>query len=628
MNNDFVLVDPKAWEYDLHSIYSAYIGYFQVYNIPWYERSWGHFFESFDGFLGFTWPVITVTDAWTGKPHIATRLTAINSFIKMIKTRFGETLPQPPNILQITPFETSQRRQRHVSDYVTYSRLHATLPAAYIAAVKARVRAGDYKVVLKELWEKRDKTFLAIDFEWNERNERTVMEWGYAALRCGHLEALGHWPPSPDQNYRKGHYIVSEYVDKIVNRHTPTHPWQVNTSCLPSEIQVLIRIIIAFGDSQAVSKTKLPDIIETIISSLASPDSETALNTLVLVAHGVQGDLARLEEMKIKLPSNMVVLDTAILERAMYSSGHRPIMMDPKTEKPRVTGTTLSLENLLISFTLPPLSLPNGHHRRHSRNLNASDHSSPERDAATPSGHPGGVTPSVTVQPVPIVLPQCKLHNAGNDAFMTLFAFQQLMEPHVAHKTPSVKQQQQMHSFPGSLPTPPLQNPTSPGSYLNPLQSNGGGGGMGMSPRPRVMSHQGSGMGWPMVPVPVGMGPMGPLSPPINMTMNGSAAPLMVPAFSTFGMQQLGGGYPGGSNGQSLTLPGQNGRGHSGERNGVARPKSAVYDLAGEFGNLSVPSRSGSSGPDSLKERERERKVERVPMMKYASSPGLGKSGN
>jgi hypothetical protein len=75
-----------------------------------------------------------------------------------------------------------------VSDYVTYSRLHATLPAAYIAAVKARVRSGEPKVI-RELWRKRDKTFLAIDFEWNERNEHTVMEWGYAALRCGHLEA-------------------------------------------------------------------------------------------------------------------------------------------------------------------------------------------------------------------------------------------------------------------------------------------------------------------------------------------------------------------------------------------------------------------------------------------------------
>lgn len=26
---------------------------------------------------------------------------------------------------------------------------------------------------------------------------------------------------------RKGHYIVAEYVDKIVNKHSPTYPWQV-----------------------------------------------------------------------------------------------------------------------------------------------------------------------------------------------------------------------------------------------------------------------------------------------------------------------------------------------------------------------------------------------------------------
>jgi len=53
---DFTLVDPKGWEYDLHSVrpssgwkyssnviylfllqvYSAYMGYFQIYNVPWY----------------------------------------------------------------------------------------------------------------------------------------------------------------------------------------------------------------------------------------------------------------------------------------------------------------------------------------------------------------------------------------------------------------------------------------------------------------------------------------------------------------------------------------------------------------------------------------------------------------
>ena len=53
-----------------------------------YERSWGHFFESFEAFLAFSWPVITVTDACTGRAHIVTRLNSIGAFIKMIKTRY------------------------------------------------------------------------------------------------------------------------------------------------------------------------------------------------------------------------------------------------------------------------------------------------------------------------------------------------------------------------------------------------------------------------------------------------------------------------------------------------------------------------------------------------------------
>ena len=34
-------------------------------------------------------------------------------------------------------------------------------------------------------------------------------------------------------------------------------------------------------------------------SSLASPDSETVANTLVLVGHGINGDLKHMHEMKI-----------------------------------------------------------------------------------------------------------------------------------------------------------------------------------------------------------------------------------------------------------------------------------------------------------------------------------------
>ncbi|KAJ4476730.1 hypothetical protein J3R30DRAFT_3488559 [Lentinula aciculospora] len=364
---DFQLVDPKGWEYDLHSVYSAYIGHFQIHHIAWYEKSWGHLFFTFEEFLAFSWPAIVVTDARTGKAHIVTRLTSIGAFLKMIKTRFGETLPQAANMVIIQPFETTTRHLRHVSDNATYRKLYNTLPAAVLNAQKQRIRNGEPNFI-QEIWGKQDKTFIAIDFEWNERNEKSTLEWGYAAVRCGPLKSLGVWPPVPDDNYRKGHYVVHEYIDKVVNKYCPTYPWHY-----------------AFGDSQVISKALLPQLIQAIISSLASPDSETLPNNLVLVTHGANGDLARLEEMKIKVPHNMLVIDTGVLERSLYNEGLRPLMVDPKTNQQRQPGSTLSLENLLRSFAM-----------------------SSQSDS--------------------IVLPHVQFHNSGNDALMCLFALQMLLD--------------------------------------------------------------------------------------------------------------------------------------------------------------------------------------------------------
>ncbi|KIL71305.1 hypothetical protein M378DRAFT_6095 [Amanita muscaria Koide BX008] len=419
--SDFTLVDPHGWEYDLHSIYSAYIGYFQQLGIPWYDRSWGHLFSSFEEFLAFSWPVITVTDAYTGRPHIVTRLTSIGAFLKMIKTRFGETLPQAPNILSITPFETTNRHLRTISDHASYKRLHATLPAIVLTALKARVRVGEAKVI-QELWERRDKTFLAIDFEWNERNEKTCLEFGYAAVRCTLLQASGIWPPVPSKNYRKGHFIIGDYVDKVVNRHCPTYPWQY-----------------AFGDSQVISKLKLPEVIQAVISSLASPDSEVQANDLVLVAHGISGDLQRLEEMKIKIPHNVLILDTSVHERALYASGQRETMIDPRTNKERVSGSTLSLENLLRSFNWSDSNKGNAN-----------------------------------VGPVQTPLPNCVLHNAGNDALMTLFALQMLLEP-TGTQVPVPKKSRNTRmglALPPSPMTPPM--PLTP--EVMPVFFRGAGG--------------------------------------------------------------------------------------------------------------------------------------------------------
>ncbi|KAG6330913.1 hypothetical protein ID866_8174, partial [Astraeus odoratus] len=382
--SDFHLVDPRGWEYDLQSVHAAYMGYFQLHSVPWYvcpvgsladvfqshpytrarfrmlartryDRSWGHLFETFEQFLTFSWPVITVTDAHTGRAHIVTRMTSIGAFLKMIRTRFGETLPQIDNMLKVTPFETAQRHLRNVNDWNTYRKLHATLPAVALAAFRARVRGGDPEAI-RTLWSSRDKTFLAMAFTWSERNSQSCLEWGYATVRCGHLDALGAWPPVPETNYRsKGHYIIAEYADKVVNKLSPTHPWKY-----------------AFGESQVVPRAKLARIIQSVLSSLASPDSETSANSLVIVGNGVYADIHRLEEMKIKLPHNVLSIDIATLERAI--SGRAP----PSSSAKNASTARLNIVAFLHSLGIP---------------------------------YP------------------CVLSNAGNDAFMALYAFQRMVDP-------------------------------------------------------------------------------------------------------------------------------------------------------------------------------------------------------
>ncbi|KAH9049521.1 hypothetical protein EDB84DRAFT_1044161 [Lactarius hengduanensis] len=358
--SDFQLVDSQGWEYDLQSVYAAYMGYFQLNGIPWFERSWGHLFNTFEDFLSFSWPVITTTDAYTGRAHIVTRMTSVGAFVRMIKTRFGDTLPLVDNVVKVNPFETHQRQLRTISDYSSYKKLHATLRAVYLSALKARIRLGEPRAI-QEVWDLHDKSFLAIDFESSERNAATVLEWGYAAVRCGHLDALRAWPPIPEDNYRRGHYIVNEYSDKIRNRYNPTYPWQY-----------------AFGESQVVSKVGLPQIIQAIISSLASPDSETQTNSLVLITHSAAEDLRRLDEMKIKLPHNLLIVDVTVYESCLFKAGLRGAMLDAKTGSPRQPSSLLSLRSILHSLHVP-------------------------LDFA--------------------------LHNSGNDAFACLLVFQMLVDP-------------------------------------------------------------------------------------------------------------------------------------------------------------------------------------------------------
>lgn len=115
-------------------------------------------------------------------------MTSVGAFVRMIKTRFGDTLPLIDNVVKVHPFEAHQRQLRTISDYSSYKKLHATLRAVYLSALKARIRLGEPRAI-QEVWDLHDKSFLAIDFESSERNAATVLEWGYAAVRCGHLDA-------------------------------------------------------------------------------------------------------------------------------------------------------------------------------------------------------------------------------------------------------------------------------------------------------------------------------------------------------------------------------------------------------------------------------------------------------
>lgn len=54
-----------------------------------------------------------------------------------------------------------------------------------------------------------------------------------------------------------------------------------------------------FGESQKVPRIKLTEVLQAIIDSLASPDSDSIPNSLVIIGHNISNDIERLLELKI-----------------------------------------------------------------------------------------------------------------------------------------------------------------------------------------------------------------------------------------------------------------------------------------------------------------------------------------
>lgn len=150
----------------------------------------------------------------------------------------------------------------------------------------------------------------------------------------------------------------------------------------------------------------------------------------------------------------MLIIDTSVYERFLFSTGKRGVLLDAKTNKPRAPNTTLSLESLIFSLPTAP----------------------------SPTFSPMAPRPSI-----------CQFHNSGNDAFMSLFALQMLLDPE--HTTyPTVKQGRIGKPIGWGMPLPP-PGPLLPPGALPMNGRMGDTGEFGQMGRPSSLLAPGMGSG-------------------------------------------------------------------------------------------------------------------------------------
>ncbi|WWC70166.1 uncharacterized protein I206_104114 [Kwoniella pini CBS 10737] len=386
------------FDVDLHSIYAAYLGLFESSNTDWWDKSWGGYFTTFNDFLGFGWEVMVIVNSNTGKPHISVRREQISLFAKMIRTRFGESLPKdPPTTLPLEPVPTrnlSLRRLITIRDLTSYRKLAQTLPAAELSYLRTRVKAGEVEVAEQLFYAGggsgertsggvgvRDNgvgyTFACVKTTWWEKGgapyglvpgvgrtqaakggqngKGLILEIGVATLRCANLRAVNVWPPIPDENYRKSHYIVEEWVDKRANVNPPNYPRAY-----------------AFGNSRFVAEKDIEKILDANVGALASQEADSQPNTLILLTLGDAPPLPI--PASSTLPPNILHLDVLALELNLLRRAQQQGV-------PGIPDRHVPLNSL--GSLLQTLQIP--------------------------------------------IVPFAPLGNAGNDAYYTLLAFQKLM---------------------------------------------------------------------------------------------------------------------------------------------------------------------------------------------------------
>ena len=353
-----------------------------------------------------------------------------------------------------------------------------------------------------------------------------------------------------------------------------------------------------------IPKAKLPRIIQSVLrcvsssctlvcacrtlflySSILSPDVETSANNLILVGHGVHMDIQRLEEMKIstypsspsfphhirsvsdtkmtctELPHNVLVIDTTALERTLSGA------------PPQVQGQQPS--------------------KKH-----------------TPRPSLAALLCALGVQPA------CLLNNAGNDAFMGLYAFQRMIDPEsaalpvpAAVPTSTAARMSSAHMGVPAVPVHPALSPRisgmpgmggmgmgmyAPAQYL-PVSAHGVGTvrGAGLSPHMNsVYSANANG-----VHSGNGVSDMGTLNSRIP-SMLGPVSPLMLPVADITSGKGEGGSIRDRDGGRGVDELGRRGAG-KGAGTGARRDRVSVSSSGSGSGTQTSTSTSTSTSADT-----------------------------
>jgi hypothetical protein len=159
----------------------------------------------------------------------------------------------------------------------------------------------------------------------HEKNPTIILEAGTAAIRSAQFVVAEQWPPVPDDNYRRSHFVVhpSSSSDR---RSARSGSYAFGESFVSDEggskqvsSRVSCRIKRSGGKKEADADHPLSQYLSSIVSSLASPDSDGKPNRLVIVSSDLLGTLDRLHELRKTVQLRTFPLPLALLSRdAVY----------------------------------------------------------------------------------------------------------------------------------------------------------------------------------------------------------------------------------------------------------------------------------------------------------------------